>query len=176
MPQHEPEIQTPEKTLAPARRGWSLMNLQGEIDRLFDDFARGLALPVPGGGLRMSEPLRRLAPEPTMPVRVNVSESDNAYEIEAELPGVDEKDVDVTVSDGILTISGEIKEAKEEKRKDYRIVERAYGAFRRSFALPENVEEDKIEAKFSKGILRVTLPKRQGQPNANEKKIEVKSS
>jgi HSP20 family protein len=112
-----------------------------------------------------------------MSTRVNVAETDSAYEIEAELPGIDEKDVEVKLADDILTISGELKEEKEDKKKDYHVMERRYGAFRRSFELPDNVAEDKIEAKFSKGVLTVTLPKAAPSPvKENEKKIEIKSA
>jgi HSP20 family protein len=148
------------------------MDLHSEVDRLFDDFARGFAWPRMGRGVFPSAPAATM-----MSTRVNVAETDSAYEIEAELPGLDEKDIEVNLADDILTISGERKEEQEDKKKDYHVMERRYGAFRRSFELPANVAEDKIEAKFSKGVLTVTLPKTAPSPaKANEKKIEIKSA
>ena len=90
---------------------------------------------------------------------VDIAEKDKAYEITAELPGLDEKNIDVKVANGMLTIRGEKKEEKEEKKKDYYLSERRYGSFERRFQIPEGVESDKIEASFKKGILTVTLPK-----------------
>ena len=80
-------------------------------------------------------------------------------EISAELPGIDEKNVEVKVADDILTIKGEKQEEKEEKTKDYHLSERSFGSFQRAFQVPSGVDTDKIDAKFSKGILTVTLPK-----------------
>jgi HSP20 family protein len=95
-------------------------------------------------------------------------------EITAELPGMDEKNIEVKVTDGILTIKGEKQEEKEEKKKDYYLHERHFGSFERSFGLPEGVDINKIEAAFKKGVLTVTLPKK---PEAQKpaKKIEVKA-
>jgi len=183
MPKHEPETQPApmvQKGLAPlpSRTPWSLMELHSEIDRLFDGFARGFGWPDFGRSLFESRPFRRMEiGAPMLSTRVNVAESDSAYEIEAELPGLDEKDIEVKVADGVLTLSGERKEEKEEKEKDYHLVERSYGSFRRSFALPDDAMEDKIEAKFSKGVLTITVPKREpGKPKPGEKRIAVKAS
>ena len=90
---------------------------------------------------------------------VDVSEKDKEFEIMAELPGLDEKDVEVKLANGNLTIKGEKKEEKEEREKDYYLSERRYGSFVRSFPLPEGVNADKIEASFAKGVLTVKLPK-----------------
>ena len=92
----------------------------------------------------------------------------------AELPGMDEKNIEVKVVNGNLTIKGEKQEEKEEK-KDYYLHERHFGSFERSFEVPDGVDADKIEASFKKGVLTVTLPKK---PEAQkpEKKIEVKSA
>ena len=106
---------------------------------------------------------------------VDVVESEKAYEITAELPGMDEKNIEVKVTDGRLTVKGEKQEEKEEKEKDYYLQERHYGSFERSFDLPESVEPDKIEASFKKGVLTVTLPKKAEAQKA-AKKIEVKSA
>jgi len=107
------------------------------------------------------------------PPIVDVAERENEYEITAELPGMEEKDIELTVSDDVLKIKGERKEEKEEKNKDYHISERRYGSYQRSFRLPEGVDDSKIEAKFKNGLLTVTLPKT-AEAQKKSKKIEVK--
>lgn len=106
---------------------------------------------------------------------VDVSESDKAYEITAELPGLDEKNVEVSVANGGLTIKGEKKEEKEQNQKDYYVSERSYGSFERYFGLPEGVDADKIEASFKNGVLKVMLPKT-AEAQKPAKKIEVKAA
>ena len=95
------------------------------------------------------------------------------YEITAELPGMDESNIDVKFADGVLTIKGEKKEEKEEKKKDYYLSERRFGSFQRSFPVPESVDANKIEAKFVNGVLTVRLPK-SPEAQKNEKKIAIK--
>ena len=95
-----------------------------------------------------------------------------SYQITAELPGLDEKDVEVTVADGVLTIKGEKSAEKEEKKKDYYRAERSFGSFKRSFALPEGVDQGKIEANFQKGLLTITMPK-VAAAQAQAKKITI---
>jgi len=97
------------------------------------------------------------------------------YEITAKLPGMDEKNIEVKVADGVLTIKGEKREEKEEKQKDYYLQERSFGSFERSFEVPETVETDKIEASFRKGVLTLTLPKK-AEAQKPAKKIEVKTA
>ncbi len=131
--------------------------LQEEIDRLFDDFGRGFPY-FPFGRSRPGlRPFWKASVE-LLPA-ADVVEKDNRYEITAELPGLDEKNVEVTVADNVLTIKGEKKDEKEEKKKDYYRSERRFGAFERSFQLPSGVEQSKIEASFQKGVLTVTIPK-----------------
>jgi HSP20 family protein len=105
----------------------------------------------------------------------SVAAKHNEYEITAELPGLDDKDIEVSLSNSALTIKGEKKEDKEEKGKDYYLSERRYGSFARSFVVLEGVDADKIEASFSKGVLSVKLPKT-AEARKNEKKIEVKAA
>jgi HSP20 family protein len=95
--------------------------------------------------------------------------------VTAERPGLDEKNVELKLADGELTIRGEKQEEKEEKKKEYYLHERHFGSFERRFAVPEGVDTDKIEASFKKGVLTVRLPKK---PEARkpEKKIEIKAS
>ena len=106
---------------------------------------------------------------------VDVAEKDHAYEITAELPGLDEKDIEVKQSDGMLTIKGEKKEETEEKKKDFYLAERRYGSFERSFRVPESVNTDKIDATFKKGVLTVVLPKKP-ESQSKEQKISVKAA
>ena len=106
---------------------------------------------------------------------IDIAESEKGYEIKAELPGMDEKGIEVKVTDGSLTIKGEKQEEKEEKEKDYYLQERRYGSFERSFELPDSVDPDKIEASFKKGVLTVTLPKK-AEAQKPAKKIEVKAT
>jgi HSP20 family protein len=90
---------------------------------------------------------------------IDIVEKDDAYEVTAELPGLDAKNVDLQLADGVLTIKGEKKEEKEEKTKDRYVSERRYGSFRRSLQVPTSVDADKIEASYKSGVLTVTLPK-----------------
>ncbi len=141
--------------------------LRRQIDRLFEE------LPSPGRLLDI-EPLERFVGGLPATPAVDFVEKDKEYEITAELPGLDEKNVEVKLSNGILTIGGEKKEEKEEKKEGYYYSERRYGSFKRAFRVPEGVEADKIEAAFDKGVLTVRLPKTPEAQRA-QKTIEVKS-
>ena len=101
--------------------------------------------------------------------KVDVTETENEFLISAELPGMDDKDVEVTLGDGILTLKGEKKIVKEDKHQDYYNMERSYGSFQRSFKVSEIIDQDKIDASFTKGILTIKLLK---TPETNK---EVKS-
>jgi len=136
------------------------MSLQREIDRLFDDFTRGF--PAFGKG----------SAGDLMP-SMDVTETDKDIEITAELPGLEEKDVQINLADNLLTIRGEKKAEKEQKDKDYRLVERSYGSFSRTLELPDGVNPDAIKASIAKGVLKVTVPK---PAPAQVKKVEVKSA
>ena len=148
-------------------------SLRREIDRLFDDFrpfdwrlpSRVLGFEVP----RISRAEWQVAPA------MDLVEKDDAYEITAELPGLDEKNVEIKLSNHTLTIKGEKSEEKEDRQKDYYLSERRYGSFQRSFQLPDGVDADKIDANFAKGLLTVKLPKTAEAKKA-EKKISVKAA
>jgi len=145
--------------------GHPLRSLQEEVDRLFESFGAGFpSLPRLtesfGGGVTPS---------------VDVAETDKEVVVTAELPGIEEKDVDVTFADGVLTIKGEKKAEKEEKDKNFHRVERGYGAFSRAIGMPADVEEDKVKASFAKGVLTVTLPKKPGV-KSTAKKIAIKAA
>lgn len=102
---------------------------------------------------------------------VDIYEGDGELVVEAELPGLEKGDIKVNVEDGVLTLKGERKLSKETKEENYHRVERAYGAFTRSFALPDTVDAEKISAKHKDGVLRVSLPKK---PEAKPKVVDVK--
>jgi len=148
-------------------------SLYREIDRLFDTFDSGF----------WRSPFRRPMFEPGWQLdiawaaapAVDITETDKAYEITAELPGMDEKNIEVKLTNGDLRIKGEKQDEKEEKKKDYYLHERQFGSFERCFSIPEGVDADKIQASFKKGLLKVTLPKK---PEAvkPEKKIEIKAA
>ncbi len=104
---------------------------------------------------------------------VDVSETPEQITVKAELPGIDPKEINISLTGDILTIKGEKKSEREEKKENYHLVERSYGSFSRSLGLPAAVEADKIEAKFEKGVLTITCPKKeQVQP----KTIEIKTT
>jgi HSP20 family protein len=102
----------------------------------------------------------------------DVSESEKEYVITGEIPGMDVKDLDVTLLDGCLTVKGEKKQEKEEKEKNYHRIERHYGSFQRTFRIPDKVKADALEADYTDGVLKLTLPK--VEPS-EAKKIEVKA-
>ena len=159
--------------------GSPLMDLRSEIDRLFSDFSSRFPAMGAGGSLFDWDPFRVAGKSGgavatfTAP-HVDLTETDKSYEIVAELPGLDEKDVTVEFTDNVLTVSGEKREEKEEKKKDYHLSERRFGSFKRSFRLPGDVDESKADARFEKGVLRVVLPK-SAAPKPKTKKIEVKA-
>ncbi len=134
-----------------------------DMNRVFEDFLKGFAL----------EPFGKRTGAAFEP-KVNVSESEKEIVVSAELPGMDDKDIDVSLSKNELTIQGEKKEEKEEKKESYYSMERSYGSFKRTLPLPCKVEDDKVEAQFKNGVLTITLPK---APEAikETKKIDVKS-
>ena len=101
---------------------------------------------------------------------VDITETDTEYHLQAELPGLDKGDVKITLEDGVVTLQGERKQEKEEKGKRFHRVERSYGRFVRSFALPDSVDETKVSAEFKQGVLHVRLPKSE---KAKPKQIEV---
>jgi HSP20 family protein len=165
-----------EKALAPspsAAQVWRPFEmLRREVDRMFDDFAMN----------PFRWPLRRPVfdiepfwqPESWVAAPpINLVERDNAFELTADLPGLDEKDIELKLANGVLTISGQKEEEKEDKSKDFHMRERRFGSFQRSLRVPETVDADKIEAHFKKGVLTVSLPKTPAALKAT-KKIEVR--
>jgi len=166
-----------EKHAAPAQHaGWApFESLRREVNRLFDDFHPfGWRLPAARSTFDFELPRLSGTGWPVTPA-FDLAEKEKEYEITAELPGLDEKDVEIRLSNHTLTIKGEKNEERQEKHKDYYLSERRYGSFYRSFQLPEGVDADKIDASFAKGVLTVKLPKTAEAQKA-EKKISIKAA
>jgi len=102
---------------------------------------------------------------------LDVAETKNEIVVKAEVPGLESKDIDISLSDGLLTIKGEKKQEREEKEENYHLVERSYGSFARSIRLPNEVQSDKINASYKNGVLRIVLPKSE---EAKKKEIKIK--
>ena len=129
------------------------------MDTLFDDFFRGFEIdPFFGRHTAGFSP------------KVDITESDKEIRVSAELPGINEKDIDITVNHDSLTIKGEKKEEKEDKGKDYYRMERSYGSFCRSIPIPVDIETGKVNASYKKGILTVKIPK---SPKSIEEKRKI---
>jgi len=158
------EITKPaERTIARPRDLFSSM--RDEMDQIFGRLERDW--PQWPGLFGRSDVGRGMVPE------LDVRENDKTITIEAELPGVDEKDVSVKLANGILIIKGEKKQEREEKEENYYLAERSFGSFERSLRLPDTIDDGKVEARFDKGVLKVIAPKRPEAVKA-EKKIEIK--
>jgi HSP20 family protein len=136
--------------------------MQREMNRVFDAFNRNWGLGA------FPEFIGAFMP------RLDVTEDAKVFTVTAELPGMTEKDIDLSLSGDTLTIRGEKKEEKEDKNKNYYYSERSYGSFLRSVPLPRQVETDKVSASFKKGVLTITLPKTV-EAAESTKKIEVKT-
>lgn len=143
--------------LAPWRPFRELTTLRDEMDRLWERFS---------GEWPTLEPVRReWAPS------LDVSETKNNIVVKAEVPGLEPKDIDISLTGGVLTIKGEKKQEKEEKDENYHRIERSYGTFTRSVRVPQEVQSDKIEATYKDGVLKITLPKSE---EAKKKEIKIK--
>jgi HSP20 family protein len=147
-------------SLAKRGNGDPFLALRDEMNRLFENFDTGFALDT--------------ATADWSP-KLNVTENDKAVLVSAELPGMEEKDIEVTLHNGLLTIRGEKKQEHEEKDANFYRSERTYGSFERSLTLPCDVEEGKVEARYNKGVLNLTLPKTK-EAVSSVKKIPVKAS
>lgn len=139
-----------------------LFSLHREVNRLFDDVFSGFGISGLGG-------LDRTSSWP----RVELGETDKELRITAELPGLDEKDIDITIEEGVLTLRGEKRSEIEEKDRGYS--ERSYGRFERRLGLPKGIDRDGANAAFKNGVLTVTLPKT-AAANENVRRIPVNSA
>jgi HSP20 family protein len=144
-----------------------LSALRDEMDHLYDSLSRSFGFPE----LRMPK-IELLTRAGIADVRFEVSESDKVVEVTAEVPGLDMEDLEIALSESMLTVKGQKRDRREEKGKDYHISERRYGSFSRSFRVPESVNEDKISAKFENGVLSIQLPKH-ARPKRHPKSIRV---
>ncbi|CAA7612770.1 Hsp20/alpha crystallin family protein [Magnetospirillum sp. UT-4] len=167
MPRHSPDPGS-----APASRTHHpLMALRDEVDRLFDSF-----FPAAFGRTLLGlDPWRAPSLRALGGVypSIDVKETADRYEIAAELPGLEEKDVNVTIRNGVLSIAGEKRHEHEEEAEGLQVRERTFGSFARTFRLPENANPDGIAAEFAKGVLTVTVPKAEDAAG-KERKVEVK--
>lgn len=156
--------------------GWApLARLRHEMDRVFDDFIERVPSFPFGARAFEVEPMRGFGRMFSANVpAIDFAEEDNRYVLTAELPGLGDKDVELSLVEDVLTIKGEKKDEREEKGAGFRVSERRYGAFRRSFRLPDDVDAEKIAASFKKGVLTVELPKLP-EAAAKAKKIEIKA-
>jgi len=172
-----PATTTPETrpTAPEGQAGWHpLAPLRQEMDRLFDDFFAGFPL-APFRRQRLeTDPWRRFQGmfEATFPI-TDVVDGERDYRITTELPGMSERDIDISVSGNTLVLKGEKKEEHEEKAGNRYVAERRFGSFQRSFGLPEDADADRIEASFRNGVLTIVLPKRP-EAQAKARKIDVK--
>ncbi len=147
-----------------------LMQLHQDIDRMLDSVFRGFGLPSMGIDSMLSNENSLLRPN------VDIASTDKEYTITVEVPGVDEKDVKLELSqDGTLTIRGEKKQEKEQKDKNYYRVERSYGSFQRVLSLPEDANRDGIDASFRNGVLTITCPRR-AIAQSPAKRIDIKKA
>ena len=145
-------------SLIPWGEHGEMTRFRREMDRLFDRFFEGWPFKLPAEG-------REWAPS------VDVSETAKDIVVKAEIPGMDPKDIDVSVHGDVLTLRGERKKEQEDKGENFHRIERSYGAFSRSIRLPAEVDVGKVNATYKDGVLKINLPKTKG---AAAKKIEVK--
>jgi HSP20 family protein len=151
----------------PAERGYGedpFMSLHREMNRLFDDVFRGSLIGSRGGAGQGGSHF--------VQAHMDVSETENEVRICAELPGVSQDNVDVTLDDDVLTIRGEKKLERKDEKENYHFVERSYGTFQRSLRLPFAVEPEQVKAEFNNGVLTVTVPKTQAQQRSHRIQIQ----
>jgi HSP20 family protein len=137
----------------------------GEFSRMQNQLNRLLSSLAPAQEESMSD----WAPE------VDIYEDEKGIQVRADIPGIDPKDVKVNVENGMLTVSGERTQEKEEKKENYHRMERSYGSFCRTFSLPDYADADKIEASYKNGVLHVSVPKKAGVESKQGKQIEVRA-
>ncbi len=131
--------------------------MRREMDRLWDSFFER--------GVTRHDEEREWLPS------LDVAETKNEIVVKAEIPGMDPKNIDISLTDGLLSIKGEKKQEKEEKEENYHLIERSYGSFTRSIRLPNEVQSDKINASYKNGVLKVVLPKSE---EAKKKEVKIK--
>jgi len=144
-----------------------LQQLHSEMDRIFDQTFKGFGLAQFGFGKASAAELFK----PTL----DLSASEKQYTVSVEVPGVDEKDIQLEIVDDTLVIKGEKKQETESKDNSFYRIERSYGSFRRVLSLPEDADRENVSAAFKKGVLTVTIPRKPSQ-KAEVKRVEIKSA
>lgn len=153
----------------PARRSMArhadpFMELRNQIDRVLEGFF------APFSSTLLGRPGPLVGAE--LPPPVDISETDEAIVLTVDLPGMSEQDIDISISNSILTLRGERRQEQEERARNYYLSERRHGTFSRALRLPETIDQDKCTARFDKGVLTITLPKTE-QARQTVKKIEI---
>ncbi len=148
-------------------------SFRSEMDRLFDRFSGAFGMPSLRRVFDAEPALRQESTFGFAAPVADVAEDDKAYKITADLPGIEPKDVELSLAGDMLVLRGEKREEKVQKDKNYFMSERAYGSFQRRFTLPQGIDRDKIAADLAKGVLTITLPKT-AEAQQPAKKIEVK--
>jgi HSP20 family protein len=139
-------------------RPFEFERMRREMDRLWDSFFEG-------------KPTRMAGEEREWVPSLDISETKGDLVVKAEIPGIDPKDIDISLNEGVLTIKGEKKQEKEEKEEGYHLVERSYGSFTRSIRLPREIQNEKINASYKNGVIKITLPKTE---EARKKEVKIK--
>lgn len=166
------EVATKRESRMPIRREEArdpYVALRERMDRVMDEFLGGLDVWPSTWAVRPFE-WRMGAFTPSIDIR----DEDNQIKIEAELPGLADKDVEITLSEDTLIITGEKKQEEKQKEKNYYRMERSYGSFKRTIPLPVDIDRDKVEAHFKNGVLDITLPKTK-EAVESTKKIPIKA-
>lgn len=149
----------------PILRGWE--DMHQEMDRIFDNFFNDAFGRAPlGTAMASMSPLA---------LQLDISETDKAYVVTAELPGLEEKDVDITLTDGILTLKGEKQQEEEKEGKTFHRIERRYGSFKRTLQLPGDADENAINATMRNGVLQIEIGKSEKAEPAS-RKIEIRKA
>jgi HSP20 family protein len=141
--------------------------LQNDVNRAFDDFLRMLPMPLPGWSTAIRDD--------DMDFQVDIVETDKEVKVSAEMPGIDEADIDVSVSDGMLTISADKKADRETKEGGHLLLERSFGHVERTLPLTDNIDANAAQASFKRGVLTVTIPKT-SKARSDAKRIPVQST
>lgn len=165
---------------SPERWGYGpFMNLRHEMDRVFDRFlSEDWMRPGPALGrlrdLPLFKPRGADLSELLETPRADMSETEKEYELTVELPGMSEKDIELNITDDMISLKGEKKSQRETREKDYYIAERSYGSVHRTFSMPSGVELDKVKASFLNGVLTVHMPKTK-EARSKPRKVDIKA-
>jgi HSP20 family protein len=151
----------------PSRYQDPFQSFRTEMDRLFDSFL--------GGAPSLASLRQGSSGAQVMTPTLDVKENEKEIVVKADLPGMDEKDINLTIHNGVLSLRGEKKSEHTDERENYHVMERSYGSFQRSVRLPDTIDEDKAEARFDKGVLTISLPKRPETVSVH-KKIQIKGA